>query len=318
MSVGHCYLLEALLDFFKMDYFDGPAKENNPCLTTSLDMNEKKSHALAIIDKFLEEYVFLSTASSSEGDEDDEDEPDGVLNYAVNLLRSFMLLLDCKDAVASGNEEHLALIQKQMLFHFSSVSGYNSYAIEMLVSIIQNDALLSPAEAHRCKWAALANWKGGGNRNIGIDLLQENRNKDIKELIHHMGANKTEKAILGVSKAAGGVCKIVDVFEAQASIKPKSSAYSHRSSIEDEKKIIDDLRKLKPFCQIPGRFHGSFEGVSSDPVADLNEAKFSEWLQRHQKNMTLYFMQMVILQTNIKNRSHICTSTYIKYYYTFI
>ena len=97
-----------------------------------------------------------------------------VFNYAANLLKSFMVLVDCKDAVASGNGEHLATIQKQMLFHFASVSGYNSYAIEMLISTLQNQVLLSPAEAHQCKWAALANWKGGKNKNIEIDLLQEN------------------------------------------------------------------------------------------------------------------------------------------------
>jgi hypothetical protein len=34
-----------------------------------------------------------------------------------------------------------------------------------------------------------------------------------------MGANKTEKAIERVSRAAGGVRKIVDVFEDQALIK---------------------------------------------------------------------------------------------------
>jgi hypothetical protein len=104
-----------------------------------------------------------------------------------------------------------------MLLYFSSVSGYNSYAIEMLISTIQNAVLLSPAEAHQCKWAALANWKGGRNKSIKIGLLQENRNRDIKGLIHLMGSNKTEQAIERASRAAGGVHKIVDVFEDQAS-----------------------------------------------------------------------------------------------------
>ncbi len=33
---------------------------------------------------------------------------DGVFNYFLNLVKSFMVLLDCKDVVASGNGEHLA------------------------------------------------------------------------------------------------------------------------------------------------------------------------------------------------------------------
>lgn len=291
MSVGHCYLIEALLEFFKMDKVDGSPKENNPCPSNDLTDDEKKAHVLAVLDKFIEEHIFQTTAHSDDEDmsDDDDDISDGVFNYSLNLIKSFMVLLDCKDAVASGNGEHLALVQKQMLLYFSSVSGYNSYAIEMLISTIQNAVLLSPAEAHQCKWAALANWKGGRNKNIEIDLLQENINKDIKGLIHLMGANKTEKAIERVSRAAGGVRKIVYVFEDQASIKPKSSAHSHKSSTEDEHKILADLRKVKPFSQTPGRSHKSFVGISSDPLANLDEEKFCEWLQRHQKNIAIHF-----------------------------
>ena len=106
-------------------------------------------------------------------------------------------------------------------------------------------------------------WQGGKHKNIEIDLLQENRNKDIKGLISLMGANKTKKAIERVSRAAGGV-------EHQASIKEKSSAHLHRSSTEDENKTLTDLQKIKPFHKTPGRSHKSFVGISSDPLEKLN------------------------------------------------
>ena len=164
------------------------------------------------MDKFVQQYI-CSTSEEDSMKYADDDNTDGVFNYGLNLLKSYFILLDCKDAVASGNGEHLALIQKQMLFYFSSVSGFNSYAIEMLTSIVQNEFLLSPKEAYQCKWAALANWRGGKDKNIEIDLLQENRNTDLKGLIRLMGANKTEKAIGRMSNAACGARKIVDVFE---------------------------------------------------------------------------------------------------------
>ena len=289
MSVGHCYLIEALLEFFKMDNVNDAPKENNPCPPNDLDDDEKKNHVMAVLDKFLKAFIFSDDDDDDDDDSDDENSDDGVSNYAINLLKSFMVLLDCKDAVASGNGEHSALIQKQMLLHFSSVPGFNSYAIEMLVSIIQNNVLLSPAEAHQCKWAALENWKGGSSKNIEIDLLQENRNRDIKGLIRQMGANKTEKAIQRISKAAGGVCKIVDVFEDQVSMRPKSSAHSHKSSLEDEKKLLADLQKLKPFSQTAGRSHDSFVRISSNPLEGFDEIKFGEWLKRHQKNIAMHF-----------------------------
>ena len=55
-----------------------------------------------------------------------------MMKMVTTLIKSLMVLLDCKEAMASGDGEHLALIQKQMLLYFSSVSGFNSYAFEML------------------------------------------------------------------------------------------------------------------------------------------------------------------------------------------
>ena len=153
MSVGHCYLIEALLQFFKMDNVNESPKENSPCPSKDLTDDENKARILAVLSKFVDEFVFQATALSddeemSADDDEDGDISDGVLNYSLNLIKSFMVLLGCKQAVASGDGEHLATIQKQMLLYFSSVSGFNSYAIEMLISTIQNAVLLSPAEAH--------------------------------------------------------------------------------------------------------------------------------------------------------------------------
>ena len=79
----------------------------------------------------------------------------------------------------------------------------------MLTRTVQNEVFLSEAEAHQCKWASNVNWKGGVGNNLEMDLLQENINRDLKKAIKHMGANKTYKAIERLSRAAGGVRKIV-------------------------------------------------------------------------------------------------------------
>ena len=212
MSIGRCYLVEALLDFFGMTTVDDTPEKNNAFLSSTASCEETKNHLEATLERFVAQYI-VPDMSLDNGDQNYED---GVLNYSINLLKSFMILLDYKDAVASGNGEHLALLHKQLIPYFFSVS-YNSYAIEMLVSTMQNEVTLSPAEAHQCKWAALANWKGGKNKNIEIDILQENRNRDLKEL---------NKSIL------------------------------------------------------------------FNPLHKLNEKKFSEWLKKHQKNLSLHFPVM--------------------------
>ena len=47
-----------------------------------------------------------------------------------------MILADIKDAVATENGQHLSVLHKQLLVHFFSASGFNEYAIEMLVNIM--------------------------------------------------------------------------------------------------------------------------------------------------------------------------------------
>jgi hypothetical protein len=144
--------------------------------------NYRKTYILEVINKFLDKYVFVGG---------DEEVSDGVWYYGVNLLKCFMLLVDFKDAVSTGNGEHLLILRKQLLAHFFSTPRLNEFAIEMFINILQCEVLLSKAEAHCCKWAATVNWKGGSGKNIEIDLFQENRNCEMKKLIRSMGANKT-------------------------------------------------------------------------------------------------------------------------------
>ena len=169
ISIGRRYLIEALLQFFGMDTVDGTPERNDPLLRSDASCEEQKTYIEEPLGNFIDNYI-LENLSEDDSDDDSAGE-DRVMNYSINLLRSFMILLDYKDAVATGNENHLTIIQKQMIPYFFCVS-YNAYAIEMLISTMQNEITLSPAKAHKCKWGALVNWNGGKNKNIEIDLLQ--------------------------------------------------------------------------------------------------------------------------------------------------
>ena len=96
----------------------------------------------------------------------------------------------------------------------------------MMISVTQNEVLLSEAETHQCMCASTANWKGGPGKNIEIDLLQENRNKDIKQSIKTMGAKKTDLAIERSSKSCGER-QIIQNFDSQKQKVHQSSMHSH-------------------------------------------------------------------------------------------
>ena len=79
-------------------------------------------------------------------------------------------------------------------------------------------------------------------------VLQENRNKDLKKQIKAMGANKTNKAIDRSSRASGGgERQIAESNDQQVNRPVHVSSHSHQSSVLDDKKIVADLRTLKPF-----------------------------------------------------------------------
>lgn len=262
---------------------------------------QKKEYMVNVLDKFLDQYIFVNDHDDGDDDgdedgDDNEDSPfgsDGVCHYSVNMIKSYMILADIKDAVATGNGQHLSSLHKQLLRHFFSATGFNEYAIEMLVSIMQREILLSPAEAHQCTWAATVNWSGGEGKNVEIDLFQENRNKDMKSMVKSMGANKTDKAIHRSSKASGGTKKIVEAFNKQIRKPRKASSHTHKSSIQDESTIIADLRSLRPFKQVNGRQFESFKDISHDPTALFDEEKFEEWVNRHKNNILKQFPQKI-------------------------
>ena len=65
-----------------------------------------------------------------------------------------------KDVVKECNNKRLPTLNKVLLPYVKRLPGFNAYAIEMLISVVQNEIILSNAEAFHCKWASTANWKG--------------------------------------------------------------------------------------------------------------------------------------------------------------
>ena len=117
-----------------------------------LSEEEKRIYISSTLDKFLSEYVFH--------DESAEDPvTDDVWCYAVNLLKSFMLLSDFWDSIATGKGKHLSVIRKQLFVNFFATPGFNEFAIEMLINTLQNQVLLSEAEVYYCQWAVHKDYK---------------------------------------------------------------------------------------------------------------------------------------------------------------
>ncbi len=102
-SVGKCLVIKALLEFFQMDDAKCKPTANGPHSVYILQEDYKKNYIAQVLDKFLDEFVFS---------DENMKVSDGVWCYAVNILKCFLLLADFKDAVSTGNGEHLSILRK--------------------------------------------------------------------------------------------------------------------------------------------------------------------------------------------------------------
>lgn len=283
-SVGRMHVVEAALTFFNMDAKEDKPKKNIPPAIFLLSKPDQEAYFNEIMDKFVDAYFIIDREDTEHNGHNTADK---VNAYALNLLRHFIILEDFRDAVRQGDGERLSSICKELLLHFKTIKGFNAYAIEMLTNLVQNEVLLLEQQSEQSKWAATTNWKGGVGKNVEIDLMQEINNCSQKNLIRGMGANKTEQAITRASKASGGMKKIVENFDTLTDIKQPSSHHTHKSSQDDELKILNDLRELRPFEINPGRSHASFPNINADPLHDLDMAEMEIWLARHTKNLVM-------------------------------
>lgn len=53
ISIGRCYLIEALLAFFGMESVDGMPERNNPFLSSDASCEEKKIHLEETLERFV-------------------------------------------------------------------------------------------------------------------------------------------------------------------------------------------------------------------------------------------------------------------------
>ena len=77
--------------------------------------------------------------------------------------------------------------------------------------------------------------------------------KELKELIRGLGANKTEKSIVRLSKAYPVIKDIVESVDSQLTYKSVKTTHKGRSEEEDLTTILTLLRDQEPFKYVPNR-----------------------------------------------------------------
>ena len=111
LSIGKCFTMEALLEFFRMESKEDRIKRNRPpYYILEVDDNKKKYYDL-VLDKSVDQFL-INSPNDNDDDDDEESSPtnnDFVRNYSLCLLKYYFMFLDFKDAVKKAMERQLQL-----------------------------------------------------------------------------------------------------------------------------------------------------------------------------------------------------------------
>ena len=318
ISAGKAYIVAAAMEFWGIkDLASKPTKNLPPPNIIHKPKTEKERFYNEVVGRFVDQYVLhdpdaellanydslcghannvmmdhtYSCERSPLGSVPDfrdielEAEDDFIRNYGMQFIHLTVMLLQLKDTASEGDGNRAAINEKLLLTFFKSNNNYSKYALEMLISIIQKEALLSERMAEKVKWGKFVNWRGGEGNNVENNLAQEICVNIAKTLIKSMGANKTENAISLRTKAVTGIRDILLNFDNQSDVPVSSSKHTRRSCKEDEKSMIKDLQSIRPFNVVPGRRHPSFPNVQANPRSNLDMADFHKWIKKHLKQL---------------------------------
>ena len=167
---------------------------------------------------------------------------------------------------------------KLAMIYFKSNSNLSKYALEILRLLVHQLCLLSDRGAHEEFFALFVNTTGHYDGHIPADQRMEYLVKEVKEHIKQMASNKTETNIANRTRAIYGVKSISQNFDRECSVLIRAKKHSDRSSADDEKVMLKDLRKKRPFKCQPGRFHEAFPNIKHSIYKDLDVLHYHEWI----------------------------------------
>ena len=261
---------EQFMEYFGMEDSDSEPTKNIP--TYSRSLTDRSRAMFTMLEEFMSHYGYLEIADNNTSSKTQTD--DTVYNYSCNLCHWVVQLILMEDIVKEGDITRLVPSVMYSLQFFFSHSRLSKYFQECLDLVLKSEYILSPLQRVRVLEGAFTNLRGGRGNNIESDLVQENSVRNQKDLIRALGANKTDKAIMRSTKAAGSVDDICGKVDLATALHKASSRHHTPRSEKDEKVIHKSLRDLRPFSKTPGRVCEGLPKILSSPLKKIKMEDF--------------------------------------------
>jgi len=111
--------------------------------------------------------------------------------------------------------------------------------------ILKTEHTLSPYMSLKVRAATFVNPKGKRGKNKATDLQKENEVKYLKGLIRSLGANKTEKSIVSITKAGPVMKEIADNFDDMSGTRNVKTSHKLKSRDQDIEVVTKKLHGLR-------------------------------------------------------------------------
>lgn len=190
---------------------------------------------------------------------------DDLHNYVRQFMQWYFLILSFKDAVKEGDIVRNNVHVKFLIPFFYGHSVLSKYMTECIDYVLKTEVVLSEKMAMRVRAASFVNTLGKQGDNKAADMQKENQVLVLKDLIRGLGANKTENAVITISKAASVIQSVVDNVDNMLCIKQKTTTHKKRSFKDDVQVLLEYIQTISPWTPVSDRKLEQFSGISRSP-----------------------------------------------------
>lgn len=207
---------------------------------------------------------------------------DTINSYGKIVVEIGLIYLHLNDIVRRPNRERLLRLMKYLLLMLKGHNNRSKYALEILRLLSQQYALLSERCANEAIYGMFVNT---GKSIIPADLQMEYLVKVTKGHLRSMCSNVTDASLKMRSSSFYGIKEIAGHFDNETSTVTRAKKHKKLSAVEDEKKIIDCLRTIRPFLEVPGRKVNSIKKSPKNPITKLVMNDLLQWMEYHKVSL---------------------------------
>lgn len=207
--------------------------------------------------------------------------PDKVKDYAHNALEACLLFKYFLEIVARPDRGRLLALLKVMMLILKGHSKNAKYPREILRILVQQYSVMGLREACTVLQACFVNLRGKDGTHVPADLIQEWNVRESKAHIKHMFANKTDATISKKTAALPCIHKVTENFDNEIGTLVRAKRHKKKDSYEDEMKMINDFRIVRPLCHKEGRYYKGFKNIPRSSSTRVDGFSLRSWFEQN-------------------------------------